>query len=175
MSDGLLYTITGDGKGKTSSALGMVIRTLGWGGRAAVLQFVKDKRETGEKHFFHDLACEQLIFEQCGGGLSWTQADHAGLAQAGWLRAELFLRGDDPEHTVDLLVLDELNVALDFHWLDLTAVAAALANRRAGLNVVVTGRHAPEPIIAISDLVSEVVNIKHPFERGIPARQGLDW
>ena len=172
---GLLYIITGDGKGKSSSAFGMVLRTLGWGGRAAVLQFCKNDRETGERRFFRELESDRLIFESCGGGLSWEKADHAVLAQAGWRRATEFLAGTDPACRVDLLVLDELNVALHFHWLDTAAVVAALSARRPGLHVVVTGRWAPAPLLAISDLVSEIVNRKHPFEHGVSAVKGLDW
>ncbi len=167
---GLLLNITGDGKGKTTSALGTAVRALGWGWRVAVLQFIKSERETGERRFFTRYFPE-MRFEGCGLGLTCQAGDHAGFARAGWLEAVKLLREFDGE----LLILDELNVALSLHFLDVGEVVAALENRRKALNVIVTGRGAPPELLAASDLVSEIREIKHPYRKGIPARAGIDY
>ena len=171
MNDGLLYLFTGDGKGKTSAALGTVLRALGWGWRVAVLQFMKSaERETGELRFIRE-RCPEVLWECCGLGLTSRPGDHAGLARAGWAKAARLLR----EFPGELLVLDELCNALHHGFLETAEVVAALQARRPGLNVVVTGRDAPPELVAAADLVSEIAEIKHPYRRGIPARQGLDY
>ena len=168
---GLLLTVTGDGKGKTTSALGTVIRALGRGWKVTILQFVKNEGKTGEKLFLEKFP-EQLVMEQLGEGFSWQEKDHAAAAEAGWKKASEWLSG---EKECDLLVLDELNIALHYGWLDLKKVLTDLQNRKNELNVIVTGRNAPEELIRCSDLVSEIKNVKHPFDSGIPGRQGIDF
>jgi cob(I)alamin adenosyltransferase len=168
---GLLLTITGDGKGKTTSALGTVIRALGRGWRVTILQFVKNGDITGEKLFFEKFS-DQVIMEQLGEGFSWQNKDHSAAAEAGWQKALPWLNG---EKTCDLLVLDELNIALHYNWLDPEKVLNALKNRKEELNVIVTGRNAPEELIRCSDLVSRIENIKHPFDSGIPGKEGIDF
>lgn len=167
---GLLLNFTGGGKGKTSAALGIALRALGWGWRVGLLQFLKGPRDTGEKLFFARHFPE-LLSEQYGLGLLSHPGDHAGLARQGWLRAEELLT-DFPG---ELLILDELNNALHHGFLDRAEVIRTLLGRRPGLNVVITGRNAPEELLAICDLVSEVVERKHPYRRGVPARKGLDY
>ncbi len=167
---GLLLNLTGDGKGKSSSAFGMALRALGWGWKIAILQFMKGDRDTGEKLFFRRYFPDTL-FECHGLGLSTRPGDHAGAARAGWRRAEELLRDFDGE----LLVLDELNVALAHGYLDAGKVVSALATRRSGLNVIVTGRHSPPELTELADLVSEITAVKHQYTRGIPARKGLDY
>ena len=168
---GLLLTITGDGKGKTTSALGTVVRALGRGWRVTILQFVKNEGKTGEKLFFERFP-ELVHMEQLGEGFSWQEKDHTAAAEAGWQKALPWLTG---EKTCDLLVLDELNIALHYGWLDQEKVLETLNNRADGLNVIVTGRYAPDALIQCSDLVSKIENIKHPFDAGIPGRQGIDF
>ena len=169
--NGLLLTITGDGKGKTTSALGTVVRAMGRGWKIAFFQFVKDQGKTGEKMFLERFP-EQVIMEQFGEGFSWKDKDHVSAAEAGWEKVKPYLSG---EKKCDLLVLDELNIALHFGWLDPEKIIPQLKNRTAELNIIVTGRYAPEALIKISDLVSNIENIKHPFDSGIPARQGIDF
>ena len=170
MEKGLLYNFTGNGKGKTSAALGVVLRALGRGWKVAVLQFMKGERETGERLFFRKYFPE-TYFEGCGLGRSCKPGDHAGLAREGWKNAAEMLQNFDGE----LLVLDELNVALAHEYLDVHEVVEALKNRRPELNVIVTGRNSPTELREISDLVSDIAAEKHPFQQGIPARKGLDY
>ena len=168
---GLLLTITGDGKGKTTSALGTVLRALGRGWKVTILQFVKDEGKTGEKLFFEKFP-ELVVMEQLGEGFSWQDKDHAAAAEAGWKKAQEWLTGNKK---CDLLVLDELNIALHYGWLNTKKILADLQNRKEDLNVIVTGRNAPEEMILCSDLVSKIENVKHPFDSGIPGRQGIDF
>lgn len=167
---GLIYNFTGDGKGKSSAAFGVIIRALGWHWKVAVLQFIKSKRETGERNFFAEYFPD-IIFESCGLGLTSRAGDHAGFAHAGWERAAQLLQNFDGE----LLVLDELNIALAHGFLDSKVVREALKNRKSSLNVIITGRNSPPEILDVSDLVSEINVIKHPYQNGIMAQKGLDY
>ena len=167
---GLLYDFTGNGKGKTSAALGVVLRALGRGWKVAVLQFMKGERETGERLFFQQYF-PQILFEGCGLGRTCRPGDHAGAAREGWKKAAALLADFDGE----LLVLDELNVALAHQYLDLPEVVEALKNRRPELNVIVTGRNSPPELREIADLVSDIAAEKHPYQQGVPARKGLDF
>ena len=167
---GLICNFTGDGKGKTSAALGIVLRALGWEWRVAVLQFMKSDQETGELRFFRR-HFPNLRIEEFGLGRTVYPGDHAGHARAGWRVAAELLKSFDGE----LLVLDELNVALAHNFLDAAEVIDALKHRRPELNVVITGRNAPRELCAVCDLVSSVEEKKHPFRSGIPARKGLDY
>ncbi len=169
---GLVIVLTGNGKGKTTGALGMVIRTLGYGKKAAVLQFIKDCCETGEKLFFDRLRDKNLHFEQLGCGFCHQAGDHAGAARTGWKKAEEYLSG---RIKTDLLVLDEINIALHQGYLDAGEVIDALRSRTPELNVVLTGRYAPEAICNASDMVSAIQEIKHPFQNGITARKCIDF
>ena len=168
---GILLNITGNGKGKTTSACGITIRALGWGWNVVFLQFVKGTVETGEKHFFDALNHPLLRFEQLGAGLSWHPGDHKGMAETGWKRAEEMLHSDQ----VHLRVMDELNIALHYQWLELDRVLDALRQRPPHQNVVITGRYAPAPLLELSDLVSEIRSVKHPYDKGIPAIRGIDF
>ena len=170
LESGLILNITGNGKGKTTGALGIVSRALGWEWRVAVIQFMKSPRETGELRFFHRFFPD-MLFEQHGLGLTSRPGDHAGAARRGWERAKSLLAHFEGE----LLVLDELNVALSHGFLDVAEVVSAFRGKRHGLNVVVTGRGAPEELLGICDMVSGIAEIKHQYRRGIPAGKGLDF
>ena len=170
MEKGLLYNFTGNGKGKTSAALGVVLRALGRGWKVAVLQFMKGDRETGERLFFQKFFPE-ICFEGCGLGRTCKPGDHAAYAREGWKTAAQLLKDFDGE----LLVLDELNVALAHGYLELDDVIKNLKNRRPELNVIVTGRNSPPELRAVSDLVSDIAAEKHPYQQGVPARKGLDY
>lgn len=169
---GLLLNITGDGKGKTTSAVGMVARSLGWGHRVAFLQFIKNEFDTGEKLFLERLNDPNFFMAQLGCGFSYRPGDHRKMARDGWELAKQYLSG---ERYADLLVLDELNIALGLGYLEEEEVVDALLGRRPGLSVVVTGRGAKKRLREISDLVSEVNEIKHPYRSGIAARKGIDY
>jgi cob(I)alamin adenosyltransferase len=167
----MLINVTGDGKGKSTSAFGTVVRALGWGWQVTLLQFVKGELETGEVRFFRNLRQDNFVFEQLGAGLSWHPGNHKELAQSGWLKAMKLLH--DPN--LQLLVLDELNIALHLGYLDMDEVVNALAHRRKDLHVMVTGRYAHEKLLAISDLISDIHALKHPFEQGEEAQKGIDY
>ena len=167
---GLLIVHTGDGKGKTTAALGMLLRALGHGFTCAVFQFIKGDRATAESL----LASPLLSWERVGEGFTWdTQSRERDMAKAreGWEKA--LARMADPD--LKFLLLDELNIVLSYGYLPVEEVVAALKAKREDLHVVVTGRGAPEALIAIADLVTEMKEIKHPFAHGIRAQAGIEY
>ena len=167
---GLLLNYTGEGKGKSSAAFGTALRALGWGWKVGIIQFIKDDAPTGEAQFFRKYFPD-LIFEQHGAGMLDLDLDHRGAAQRGWARAQELLQDFDGQ----LLIFDELNVVLHFYLLEPDDIVKALLARKKDLNVILTGRYAHPKIVEISDLVTTVDIIKHPFEQGIPARKGIDF
>ncbi len=168
---GLLLVLTGNGKGKSSSAFGMVARALGHNMNVGVAQFIKGRTDTGEEAFFSKQAgCTWLVL---GGGFSWKVQDLAedqARAAAGWERASPFLQDD----SIDLVVMDELTYPLKYGWLDTDTVLKAIANRPAMQHVIVTGRGAPDALVEAADTVSSVDDIKHAFRAGIKAQPGID-
>ncbi|NOT20485.1 MAG: cob(I)yrinic acid a,c-diamide adenosyltransferase [Sideroxydans sp.] len=168
---GLLLILTGNGKGKSSSAFGMVARSLGYGFKVGVAQFLKSRRDTGEEKFLGTQPNVQ--WQVLGDGFTWdTQNREADIASAqrGWQVAQGFLR--DP--TLHLVVLDELTYLLNYGYLDAQQVCADLSARPAMQHVVITGRAAPECLLAIADTVSDIQDVKHAFRAGIQAQQGID-
>lgn len=168
---GLLLVLTGNGKGKSSSAFGMVARALGHDMRVGVAQFIKGRTDTGEEAFF--ARQEGCIWHVLGGGFSWKVQDLAedtARAQAGWETTLPLLQ--DPD--IQLVVLDEITYPLKYKWLDTQAVLDALANRPPMQHVVITGRGAPQAIIDAADTVSEINDLKHAFRDGIKAQLGID-
>ena len=170
---GLLVVHTGPGKGKTSGAMGLVLRALGYGWRIGIVQFIKGAWDTGEKHAlerFDDL----VSWHTMGEGFTWETQDRArdvAAAEAAWAKAcELM---DDPG--IRLVVLDELNIALRYDYLPLDAVIARLVARRADLHVVVTGRNAKPSLVEAADLVTEMTLVKHHFAAGVKAQQGIEF
>ncbi|MBS1766665.1 MAG: cob(I)yrinic acid a,c-diamide adenosyltransferase [Acidobacteria bacterium] len=167
---GLLIVHTGDGKGKTTAALGMLLRALGHGHKCAVLQFIKGDRATAESL----LASPLLSWERVGEGFTWDTQDlerDRAKAREGWNRALKHLA--DPD--LKFLLLDELNIVLAYDYLPEAEVIAALAAKREDLHVVVTGRGAPPALVAIADLVTEMKEIKHPFQQGVRAQAGIEF
>jgi cob(I)alamin adenosyltransferase len=169
---GLLIVNTGNGKGKSTAAFGLVARALGHGQRVAVIQFVKNRRDTGEeaclRHF------PQLAWQVMGEGFTWEtqdQARDARAAQAAWQSACGYLA--DP--AIDLLVLDEFTYAFKHGWLDLATVLAALQARPAMQHVVITGRAAPQALTDAADTVTEMRLVKHAFSQGLAAMPGIEW
>ena len=170
---GLLIVLTGAGKGKSSSGFGMVARALGWDMRVGIVQFVKGKWQTGEKHFFRRFP-EAVTFEVMGEGFTWDVQDRQrdiAAAQRAWQRScEMIL---DPQF--DFVLLDELNIALRNEYLDVAAVVAFLAQHPRDKHVCITGRDAPAPLLDIADLVTEVSSPKHPYQAGYKAQRGVEF
>lgn len=168
---GLLLVHTGNGKGKSSSAFGMIARALGHGMRVGVAQFIKGRSDTGEEAFFRKQ--DNVIWHVLGEGFTWdTQnlARDTETAQRGWAIVQEMLR--DP--SLDLIILDELTYPLKFGWLDLTTVLNDLKNRPPMQHVVITGRGAPDALCEAADTVTEMTDIKHAFRAGIQAQKGID-
>ncbi len=169
---GLLLVLTGNGKGKSSSAFGMLARSVGHGLRCAVVQFIKGTWECGEQLLF---ANNPLVeFHVMGTGFTWEtqdrQTDIAAAEQA-WGKAAVLLA--DPG--TDLVILDELTYMLTYGYLDKAAVLEAIRARPSSQHVVVTGRNASRELLELADTVSEVKDIRHAFNHGIKAQRGLDY
>jgi cob(I)alamin adenosyltransferase len=171
---GLLINITGNGKGKTTSALGTCMRALGWGWQVSVIQFIKKPVETGEKRFV-DSSSVKLNMIQAGLGMTYNsqhkEEQHVQAALNGWEKTCICLFGG----TADLLVLDEFNTVLSAGWIDCDTVINELSKRPEWMHVIITGRAAPDQLIKASDLVSEIRDIKHPYNAGIKAQKGIDY
>ncbi|PLW83048.1 cob(I)yrinic acid a,c-diamide adenosyltransferase [Kineobactrum sediminis] len=170
---GVAILLTGNGKGKSSSAFGMVMRALGYGYKVGVIQFIKGEQLSGEEIYLRE-QCPQVEFYQMGTGFTWDTQDRSGdiaAAQRTWERASAMLA--DP--TYHLVVLDELTYMLAFDYLPEDAVLAALAGRPEEQSVVVTGRGGGTALQEIMDTVSEVRDIKHAYNAGIKARRGVDY
>jgi cob(I)alamin adenosyltransferase len=170
---GLLIVNTGPGKGKTTAALGLALRALGRGRRVGIVQFIKGAWDTGEKHALAAFG-ERVAWHTMGEGFTWETQDKArdiAACREAWAKA-LELMADP---TIGLLILDELNIALRYDYLDLDAVVGALQARRPGLHVVVTGRNAKPALIEAADLVTEMGNVKHHFSAGVKAQEGIEF
>lgn len=170
---GLLIVNTGPGKGKTTAAFGLALRVLGHGGRVGVVQFVKGAWHTGEKDAFAAFG-DRVVWHTMGEGFTWETQDLArdvAAAEVAWSRATDLMA--DPG--IDLVVLDELNIALRYDYLDLVAVVGALKGRREGLHVVVTGRNAKPALVEAADLVTEMGAAKHHFAAGVKAQKGIEF
>lgn len=172
---GLVIVLTGPGKGKSSSAFGMILRCIAHEMPCAVVQFVKGAWDTGERrlltaHFGH--LCR---FHAMGEGFTWETQDRArdiAAAQAGWAVARTLIR--DP--AMRMVVLDEINIALRYGYLEPAEVAAFLAAEKPPLtHVVLTGRNAPPELVEAADLVTEMAAAKHPFRAGIKAQPGVEF
>jgi len=170
--NGLVLVYTGNGKGKTTAALGLVFRALGRGLAVAVVQFIKGKWKTGERAFAETLP--GLTFLVMGEGFTWESDDltrDRRAAEQAWGKAEELI--SQGEH--DIVVLDELTYALNYGFVPVADVVEAIRCRPPRVHVVLTGRNAPEELCAIADLVTEMKAIKHPFEQGHKARAGIDY
>ena len=169
---GLLVVYTGAGKGKTTAALGMVFRALGHGLRVTVVQFIKGKWKTGERLFAEKVP--ELRFHVMGLGFTWDSDDLSrdrAAARAAWAVARDELLSGERE----LVVLDELTYAFHYGFVPLEEVLGVLEQRPRHVHVVVTGRNAPEGLVAIADTVTEMTLTKHPFTEGRKAEVGVDF
>jgi cob(I)alamin adenosyltransferase len=171
---GLVIVHTGAGKGKTTAALGMVLRSLGHGFRVAIVQFIKGAWEPAEKKAFEPWG-EQLQFHATGEGFTWETQDKARdklVAQAGWEVALGYLA--DPAY--QLVLLDEVNIALKKEYLSIEQVLAGIARRPPTTHVILTGRNAPAELVERADLVTEMTLIKHPLKtQAIRAQAGIEF
>ncbi|MFT6222053.1 MAG: cob(I)alamin adenosyltransferase [Candidatus Endobugula sp.] len=170
---GVSVLLTGNGKGKSSSAFGMVMRALGYGQKVAVIQFIKGQQLSGEEIYVRE-QCPQVTFYQMGTGFTWDTQDREAdilAAERTWEQVVPLLQ--DPSY--DLVVLDELTYMLSFKYLDEDNVLNALKNRPLEQSVVVTGRGGGTGLQEIMDTVSEVKDSKHAYASGIKARKGVDY
>ncbi|MDE3739804.1 cob(I)yrinic acid a,c-diamide adenosyltransferase [Metapseudomonas resinovorans] len=170
---GLLLVHTGNGKGKSSSAFGMVARALGHGLKVGVVQFIKGGMSTGEESFFRRFP-EEVSYHVMGEGYTWDTQDRQRdieKARAAWAVARSLL--DDPQ--IGLVVLDELNIALKHGYLELDEVLRDIESRPEHQHVVATGRGAPQGLIDAADTVTEMSLVKHAFKAGVKAQKGVEF
>jgi cob(I)alamin adenosyltransferase len=170
---GLLIVHTGKGKGKSTAAFGLLLRAVGRGFQCGVVQFGKGAWQTGERSAIERFG-DQVKWYTLGEGFTWETQDRArdvAAAERAWDRATELM--EDP--SVQLLILDELNISLRYDHLDLGRVLAAFASRRPDLHIVVTGRNAKPELIEIADLVTEMVVVKHHFAAGVKAQPGIEF
>lgn len=170
---GLLLVHTGNGKGKSSSAFGMVARALGHGIKVGVVQFIKGAASTGEENFFRRFP-DEVRYYVMGEGFTWETQDRQrdiAKAQEAWAVAAQLLA----DSNVGLVVLDELNIALKYGYLELETVLADIESRPLLQHVVVTGRGAPPALIDAADTVTEMNLVKHAFKAGVKAQKGIEY
>jgi len=170
---GVMIVLTGDGKGKSSSAFGMVMRALGYGYKIGVVQFIKGEQLSGEELYVRE-KCPEIEFYQMGTGFTWNTQDRSGdiaAAERTWAVVEPMLK----DESVHLVILDELTYMLSYKYLDEETVLKALANRPKNQSVVVTGRGGGAAIRELADTVSEIKDVKHAYHAGVKARKGVDF
>jgi cob(I)alamin adenosyltransferase len=170
---GLLIVHTGPGKGKSTAAFGLALRMLGRGKRVGVVQFVKGAWHTAERDALATFG-DQVVWHTMGEGFTWETQDlkrDVAAAERAWAKSQELM--GDP--SFGLVILDELNIALRYDYLNLAAVIAALTGRRPGLHVIVTGRNAKPDLIAAADLVTEMTLVKHHFAAGVKAQPGIEF
>jgi len=169
---GLVLVHTGKGKGKSSAAFGIVVRALGWGQTVGVVQFIKGKWITGERRFFEKM--DGFAWHSMGEGFTWDTQDRdrdIAAATAAFDKAREMMQSGD----FDLVLLDEINIALRYEYLALDTVLDALKSRSDRTSVILTGRDAKPELCDYADLVTEMEQVKHPFQAGIKAQRGIDF
>jgi cob(I)alamin adenosyltransferase len=173
LEKGLLIVHTGKGKGKSTAALGMVMRAIGHGFKVGIVQFVKGKWETGERVVLERFA-DQVTINTMGEGFTWETQDRQrdiAAARAAWDQAVALIQ--DPE--IKMVLLDELNIVLRYDYLPLEEVLTVLRDKPEGKHVIVTGRNAKDELLEIADLVTEMTMVKHPFREGVKAQAGVEF
>lgn len=172
---GLVIVHTGAGKGKSSAGFGMILRCIAHGMPCAVVQFIKGAWDTGERRLIEGHFADLCQFHAMGEGFTWETQDRVrdvAMAEAGWEKAKALIR--DPD--IRMVLLDEINIALRYGYLDLDAVLAFLRDEKPPMtHVVLTGRNAAEALIDAADLVTEMTLVKHPFRAGIKAQKGVEF
>ena len=168
---GIVVLLTGNGKGKSSSALGMICRALGYDMQVALVQFLKGEQSTGEDRFLTQQPKVKISTMQSG--FTWETQDQEQdkrKAEATWVDAQQYLTDD----TIDLVVLDELTYMLNYHYLDQQQVLSSIQNRPSHQHVVITGRAASDALVQLADTVSDIQDRKHAFRANIKAQAGID-
>ncbi|MBU2863728.1 cob(I)yrinic acid a,c-diamide adenosyltransferase [Reinekea forsetii] len=171
---GVMILLTGNGKGKSSSGFGMVLRALGYGQKVAVIQFIKGQQLSGEELYLKEKLADEVTFYQMGTGFTWDTQDRSAdiaAAETTWQEAAKALA--DPSY--DLVLLDEITYMIGYKYLDENVILDALKNRPEHMSVVVTGRGGGKGLKDLADTVSEVKDIKHAYNAGVKARQGVDY
>lgn len=172
---GLVHVYTGAGKGKTTAALGVALRALGWGARICVVQFIKGYAQIGEARFAEELG-DRLVLKQ----FAVDPARHIDEAKVRERQEAAAAAMEFAERAVaggeyDLVILDEINNALHYGLIDTDRVLALIRGKPQHVELILTGRNAPQPIIDAADYVTEMKLVKHPFQRGVGARKGIDY
>ena len=170
---GLLIVHTGKGKGKSTAAFGLMLRALGRGCRAGVVQFGKGAWETGERFAIEKFG-DQVVWYTLGEGFTWETQDRerdVAAARAAWDKTKELMA----DASIGILILDELNISLRYEHLDLKEVVDQLQNRRPDLHIVVTGRNAKKELIDAADLVTDMGLVKHHFAAGVKAQKGIEY
>jgi cob(I)alamin adenosyltransferase len=171
---GLIIVHTGAGKGKSSSAFGMILRCVAHGFPCAVVQFIKGAWDTGERRLLTSNFGELCQFYAMGEGFTWETQDRSrdiAAAQAGWEKAKALIA----DESLRMVVLDEINIALRYDYLDINEVVGFLQTKPPLTHVVLTGRNAKQELIDAADLVTEMTLVKHPFRSGIKAQPGVEF
>ena len=169
---GLVLVHTGAGKGKSSSAFGVIVRALGWKQKVGVVQFIKGKWKTGERQFFDRLG--EVTWHTMGEGFTWDTQDKdrdIAAAQAAFAKGREMMEIGD----YDLIVMDEINIAMRYEYISVEDVIAGLEARDKRTGVILTGRDAKPALCDYADLVTEMTEVKHPFKAGIKAQRGVDY
>ena len=170
---GLLVVHTGKGKGKSTAAFGMVCRAVGHGFKVGVVQFVKGKRETGERKVLAAFP-DQVTMVAMGDGFTWETADRErdiAAARAAWEKGKAMIA----DESYKMVLLDELNIVLRYDYLPIDEVVETLAAKPRDTHVIVTGRNAKQPLLDIADLVTEMEAVKHPFRAGVKPQAGIEF
>ncbi|MEH6520447.1 cob(I)yrinic acid a,c-diamide adenosyltransferase [Sulfitobacter sp.] len=169
---GLVLVHTGAGKGKSSSAFGVVVRALGWKQKVGVVQFIKGKWKTGERLFFERLG--DVTWHTMGEGFTWDTQDKErdiAAAQAAFAKGREMMESGK----YDLIIMDEINIAMRYDYISVQDVIAGLDARDSRTGVILTGRDAKPELCEYADLVTEMTEVKHPFKAGIKAQRGVDF
>ena len=169
---GLVLVHTGAGKGKSSSAFGVIVRALGWKQKVGVIQFIKGKWKTGERQFFDRLG--EVTWHTMGEGFTWDTQDKdrdIAAAQAAFAKGREMMESGD----YDLIVMDEINIAMRYEYISVEDVIAGLEARDKRTGAILTGRDAKPALCDYADLVTEMTEVKHPFKAGIKAQRGVDY
>jgi cob(I)alamin adenosyltransferase len=169
---GLVMVYTGGGKGKTTAAMGTVLRALGYGMKVAIVQFIKGSWLSGEEQALKKM--KNCRFHKMGEGFTWDTKDFERdrqKAEEGWVLAKKYIQ----DKTTKLVVLDEINCCLDYGFLDLNDVMNVMKKKPRMKHVLLTGRGAPPKLIQIADLVTQMKCVKHPYDKGIWAQKGIDF
>ncbi len=170
---GLLIVHTGKGKGKTTAAMGLALRAIGNNMKVVIVQFVKGAMTTGERVVL-DKFPDKCIIRAMGEGFTWDTQDRARdieLSQMAWDYVKDIM--SDP--SVDMIIMDEINIVIRYDYLDISDVIKTLEKRRDDLHMVATGRNAKDELIDIADLVTDMTQIKHPFRSGVKAQKGIEF